>query len=71
MTFLRAQTLWARALAWTDRWVVEGILVRLTSLSVNVSGEVLRLFQGGNLQAYALIYVLGVLGLVYWIFRMN
>ena len=41
-----------------DRWVVQGLLVRGSSESMDLMGRVLRLTHTGNLQTYALIIVL-------------
>jgi len=48
-----------------DRWVVDGILVQLTSKTVWVGGFVLRFLQFGNLQAYAIFFAAGIVVLLY------
>lgn len=63
-TVVAAQRFLAAVANWTDRWVVEG-LVRLAAISGTIGGEVLRLVQGGNLKAYIVAFILGVLILFY------
>ena len=43
-----------------DRWIVAGALVRGTHGTVELAGRALRLFQTGNIQTYALLFVAGV-----------
>jgi NADH-quinone oxidoreductase subunit L len=43
-----------------DKWVVDGVIARLTSWLVAVWGHVLRLFQTGHTQVYAAVMVLGM-----------
>jgi NADH-quinone oxidoreductase subunit L len=50
----------AEASVWFDRWVVDGIIARLTALLVTVWGHLLRLLQTGHAQAYAAMMVLGI-----------
>jgi NADH-quinone oxidoreductase subunit L len=57
----------AEASVWIDRWVVDGILARLTALVVTVWGHLLRLFQTGHAQAYAAVMVLGLFGLGWFV----
>ncbi|MFQ3670401.1 MAG: NADH-quinone oxidoreductase subunit L [Verrucomicrobiia bacterium] len=57
----------ARALSWVDRWIVDGLVVRGLATGVTVGGEILRLFQGGNAQAYAVIFILGVGAVLLWL----
>jgi hypothetical protein len=52
---------------WFDRWVVDGILARLTSGVVALSGSALRYAQTGRVQSYAAVMVLGVLGLGWYL----
>jgi NADH-quinone oxidoreductase subunit L len=68
VTFLKAQSLIAHLSAWTDQWIVEGIMVRLSGISATMCGEVLRLIQGGNLKAYIFFFILGALLLFYKVF---
>src|SRR6185436_4248303 len=57
----------AEASVWIDRWVVDGILARLTALLVTVWGHLLRLLQTGHAQAYAAVMVLGLFGLGWFV----
>jgi NADH-quinone oxidoreductase subunit L len=50
----------ADASVWFDRWVVDGIIARLTALLVTVWGHLLRLLQTGHAQAYAAMMVVGM-----------
>jgi len=43
-----------------DRWVVDGILARFTAFTVSVFGTILRQFQSGRLQTYAVVMVVGL-----------
>jgi NADH-quinone oxidoreductase subunit L len=51
--------------AWADKWIVDGILAKLSAFIVRSSGSVLRQLQTGRIQAYAAVMVVG-LGLVGW-----
>jgi NADH-quinone oxidoreductase subunit L len=44
---------------WWDTWIVDGA-VRLTAFSVKLSSFPVRIFQTGSVQAYALVFVVGV-----------
>lgn len=57
----------ADASVWIDRWVVDGILARLTALIITVWGHLLRLLQTGHAQAYAAVMVLGLFGLGWFV----
>jgi NADH-quinone oxidoreductase subunit L len=50
---------------WVDRWVIDGAGVKGLSGGTWGAGFVLRFLQVGNLQAYAFIFGLGVILLVY------
>ena len=51
---------------WIDRWVIAGLGVRGVHGSTEIVGRALRLFQSGNLQTYAFLFVAGlVLVLLY------
>ncbi|MDR1146501.1 MAG: NADH-quinone oxidoreductase subunit L [Verrucomicrobiales bacterium] len=65
--FVNGQQLLARILDWIDRWIVGGLIVRGLAVLATVSGEILRLVQGGNVQAYATVFILGVIFLCYWV----
>ncbi len=56
----------ARILAWIDNWILSGFCVRGSAFVANVSGEVLRLFQTGSLQAYAILFSFGTLLIIYF-----
>ncbi|MEM1033162.1 MAG: NADH-quinone oxidoreductase subunit L [Myxococcota bacterium] len=51
-----------------DRWVIDGILARLTAGVVTVSGIVLRALQTGRVQLYAAGMVLGAAALGWFLF---
>jgi len=46
-----------------DRWIVDGIIARLTAAVVAAAGSILRTFQTGRVQVYAAAMVLGLFGL--------
>jgi NADH-quinone oxidoreductase subunit L len=53
-----------------DRWILDGLIVRGLSGGSWGSGFLLRLLQVGNLQAYAFLFGLGIIGLIYFtVFR--
>ncbi len=51
--------------AWGDKWIVDGILAKLSSFIVRSVGSLLRQLQTGRIQAYAAVMVVG-LGSVGW-----
>jgi NADH-quinone oxidoreductase subunit L len=51
--------------AWADKWIVDGIIAKLSSFIVRGTGSLLRLLQTGHIQAYAAVMVVG-LGSVGW-----
>ena len=55
--------------AWFDKWVVDGIIARLTSGVVALAGSVLRLLHTGKVQASAAAMVVGLAALG-WFFVM-
>src|SRR5262249_19927122 len=60
----------ARVASFIDRWIVDGGVVRGSSRGTFEFGSLLRLFQVGNLQAYAFLFGLGIVALIYFtIFR--
>jgi len=64
------QELLAKLSAFLDRWIVDGAAVRGASTTTWGLGSLLRLFQVGNLQAYAFLFGLGIVGLIYFtVFR--
>ncbi len=56
----------ARVLAFVDRWIIDVGAVGGASRGVWGIGAVLRLIQLGNLQAYAFLFGLGVVALIYF-----
>jgi len=60
------QDLLARLSAFLDRWVI-GLTVRLVSGGTWGAGFLLRCFQVGNLQGYALLFGAGVVALFYFV----
>jgi NADH-quinone oxidoreductase subunit L len=52
-----------------DKWVVDGIIAKLSSLVVAASGTVLRAFQNGVVHVYAAMMVVG-LAFIGWFFAM-
>jgi NADH-quinone oxidoreductase subunit L len=64
------QDLLARVSAFIDRWIIDVAGVRGASSATLGVGSLLRLLQVGNLQAYAFLFGLGIVGLVYFtVFR--
>jgi NADH-quinone oxidoreductase subunit L len=61
------QDLLAKALRFFDKWLIDGLLVRGGSGCVWGLGFVLRFFQVGNIQGYAFLFGLGVIGLIYYV----
>jgi NADH-quinone oxidoreductase subunit L len=57
----------AEASVWFDRWVVDGIIARLTALLVTVWGHLLRLLQTGHAQAYAAMMVVGMVAIGWFV----
>jgi NADH-quinone oxidoreductase subunit L len=64
------QELLAKLSAFIDRWILDGAAIRGASATTWGLGSLLRLFQVGNLQGYAFLFGLGIVGLIYFtIFR--
>jgi NADH-quinone oxidoreductase subunit L len=64
------QGLLASLTAFVDRWILDGAAIRGASATTWGLGSILRLFQVGNLQGYAFLFGLGIVGLIYFtIFR--
>ena len=61
------QELLARIASFVDRWIIDGGVVRGASGATLGFGSLLRLFQVGNLQAYAFLFGLGIVALIYFI----
>jgi len=65
-----SQEFLARVVAFIDRWIIDLGAVRGASSGTFGLGSLLRLFQVGNLQAYAFLLGLGIVALIYFtIFR--
>ncbi len=60
------QELLARVSAFIDRWIIDAGAVGGSSRGIWGVGAVLRLIQVGNLQAYAFLFGLGVIALIYF-----
>jgi NADH:ubiquinone oxidoreductase subunit 5 (subunit L)/multisubunit Na+/H+ antiporter MnhA subunit len=50
----------AQFIAWVDTWILGVGLVRGAAAGTALGGQLLRLFQAGNLQLYAFTFGLGV-----------
>ncbi|HEY4273361.1 MAG TPA: NADH-quinone oxidoreductase subunit L [Candidatus Udaeobacter sp.] len=65
-----SQELLSRVSAFIDRWIIDAGAVGGSSRGTWGVGAVLRLIQVGNLQAYAFLFGLGVVALIYFaVFR--
>jgi NADH-quinone oxidoreductase subunit L len=62
----RTQELLARVANFFDRWIIDAGVVRGSSGGTFGLGSLLRLFQVGNLQAYAFLFGLGIVALIYF-----
>src|SRR5438552_3298903 len=60
------QELLARIYAFCDRWIIDAGVVGGTSGGTWGIGALLRLIQGGNLQAYLFLFGLGIVALIYF-----
>ena len=64
---IRASQEWlANLSAFLDRWILDGAAIRGVSTTTWGIGSLLRLFQVGNLQAYSLLFGLGIVVLIYF-----
>jgi len=54
---------WFRAF---DRWVVDG-LVNATGVTAEITGQVIKLFQTGVVRNYALMFLLGVVAVLFYL----
>jgi len=64
------QGLLSKTSAFLDRWILDAGCIRGASTATWGVGSLLRLLQVGNLQAYALLFGLGIIGLIYFtVFR--
>lgn len=66
---IRGQQMVARFCQFLDEWILGFLIVRGSATMTNIGGEILRLFQAGNLQGYVFLFTLGALGLVYWMMK--
>ena len=57
----------ARASGFIDRWIIDATVVRGSSGATWSFGALLRLMQVGNLQAYAFIFGLGIIWIIYFV----
>jgi NADH-quinone oxidoreductase subunit L len=57
----------ARLSGFIDRWIIDATLVRGSSGATWSFGALLRLMQVGNLQAYAFIFGVGVIWIIYFV----
>jgi NADH-quinone oxidoreductase subunit L len=60
------QELLAKISAFFDRWIIDAGGVGGASGATWGFGALLRLFQAGNLQAYAFFFGLGIVGIIYF-----
>jgi len=66
-TFIRAHDFLAAVADWIDRWILEIFIIGTIRGGTDLSGRALRLVQTGNLQTYALMFVLGVALLLFFV----
>ncbi len=57
----------ARISGFIDRWIIDATVVRGSSGATWSFGALLRLMQVGNLQAYAFIFGLGIIWIIYFV----
>jgi NADH-quinone oxidoreductase subunit L len=57
----------ARVSGFIDRWIIDATVVRGSSGATWSLGALLRLMQVGNLQAYAFIFGLGIIWVIYFV----
>src|SRR5262249_25644371 len=68
-TFITVHDRLAAVADWIDRWIIAGVVVRGSHGTTELIGRTLRLFQTGNLQTYAFLFVLGVAFLLYFVLK--
>ena len=56
----------AKISGYFDKWIIDGLLVRGLSGGAWGTGFALRFFQFGNLQGYAFLFGVGVVGLIFF-----
>nr|ANC58123.1 NADH dehydrogenase subunit L [Candidatus Methylacidiphilum infernorum] len=70
LTLLKFQQWGAQLLAWFDEWIIGFGIVRGSAFIISVGGEILRIFQTGNIRSYAFIFGGGAAAiLVYFLMR--
>jgi NADH-quinone oxidoreductase subunit L len=52
-----------------DRWIVDGVLAKLSSAIVGAAGTILRALQTGRVQAYSAAMVIGLAGVGWFLVR--
>jgi NADH-quinone oxidoreductase subunit L len=68
-TFVRAHDAIAAIADAIDRWFIEGFCIGLLRGGTDLTGRSLRLFQTGNIQTYAFLFVLGVAVALYFVLK--
>ena len=66
-TFIRFHDFLAAVADWLDRWILEGAIIGAIRGGTDLSGRALRLAQTGNLQTYTILFVLGVVLVLYFV----
>jgi NADH-quinone oxidoreductase subunit L len=54
----------ANASKWWDKWIIDGVCVNGPAILARIVGRVVRFFQWGLVQWYALVMVVGLVGLL-------
>jgi NADH-quinone oxidoreductase subunit L len=49
-----------------DKWVVDGV-VNAVGVTADLTGQILKLFQTGLVRNYALVFLLGVVAVLYYL----
>jgi NADH-quinone oxidoreductase subunit L len=52
-----------------DKWIIDGIIARLSAVVVGAAGSLLRLFHSGRVQVYAASMAIGVAGMGFYLAR--
>ena len=66
-TVIRLHDFIATVMDVIDRWIVEGLCLGTIRGGTDLTGRALRLFQTGNLQTYAFLFVFGVAVVLYFV----
>lgn len=61
----------AKACAFFDRWIIDGLCVQGSASLVWTTGFILRFLQMGSLQIYAIFLGAGVIGMIVLLFRLH